>query len=173
MEVTKGQRQAKTQEHQVEARIKHAADTVWRRLQRARGTPVRPETSRETVRLTIERAQEVKEWTEANHYRRRHARPAHDTRTPLPPLSEPVLPAKWGELLRLAQTARSRKRSTPRKGAQGRSTEGPCHVTSKKGRIYVNYATPESTEFTYKGISHVYIATLLSTFTKDLLVFRR
>jgi hypothetical protein len=35
MEVTKGQRQVKTQEHQVEVRIKHAADTVWRRIQRA------------------------------------------------------------------------------------------------------------------------------------------
>jgi hypothetical protein len=101
MEVRKSQRHINARTHQVEARIEHIADAVWSRMRAARGPRLRPETCRETARAQAEkRAQEIKDWSEANQ-RRRSARPSHCGRRrprPPPPPNDLALLAKWGEL---------------------------------------------------------------------------
>jgi hypothetical protein len=103
MKITRYQQADRTKNHQVEAQIARVADTVWTHMRGARVTQVRPRTDREvSAAQATERAQEIKEWMQANHDRRLHAHhtQASHKQPPRPPHIPGNVPLiqKWGEL---------------------------------------------------------------------------
>jgi hypothetical protein len=99
MEVNRYRRADNTTGHKVEKQIAQTADTIWRRMRRARETQTRPLTGREIVATqAAERAQEIKEWIEETRARRARARGPHAPRRSTQFPGRASLIEKWGEL---------------------------------------------------------------------------
>jgi hypothetical protein len=81
MEVNRYRRADDIAGHEVEKQIAQTADIIWRRMRGARGSHIRPQTSREIVAgQAAERAQEIKEWLKETYARRARVRGPHATR---------------------------------------------------------------------------------------------